>query len=1278
MSFYTALTGLKGAQTDISTTSNNIANVGSNGFKKSRAEFGDIFGSTPLQAKSVGVGTMAKSITQQFSQGNIATSSNTLDMAISGQGFFALEAGGNASQTVYTRNGAFNVDDNGFIVDSNGQYLLGYPVDDDGGVADKTLKGANRLELKSEYGASKETSTIDMAVNLTSKTPALPADNIFDADDPETYSATSSITIFDSAGNPQSATVYYLKTQDVTDVDPTFKYDTKLIVDGLEISPKLTRAVDPQEASLFIDKFGQQMTVPQDPAYIVEGKGFPLYKVDDLGPAQNSTPAALKGNALEAFLGMGKTVTIVTDPMKFKSTLEYQALQSIANPVGTTFWGKDFLLIDVDASGPVSIDIPPGTYNGTQLAEAVEVATRMAFGDDKKIKFTPTVDNQFSIDLKYTSGDGLSKGLATPIVVDLSEVSIANPVAGSPALGMTRDNFLVHTQVRINDEMNDYIQNKTGAGDPAGVDTAAITALKADGKIFKKIVGGPILNTAIPTGNAIIEVTQKEGDTAGAAAPFTQTTKTRFVAYSNDSIGAVQNKPEVKAYDMKATMIETVDGANPFYGVDPATNKPFFEVLKPAAGANPAFGLDVEVVRFFQQPGVVADVGTALTDKFGTKEIAATAVASPVAARAATHIRVLMDFDMGTPSTAFPTIVTAGQQAITVLAHPSDHIEASFENTEGLVEGVSEAYYSNKISVKEIGASAKRLMGHDTTDNTVAALAFSGVAQAKIIGAAVVTTTTAAFGVNTGALTTNWVDDKNPTIKVGYDETEQRLTFDGDNGKLGLGTGIGMNSFTVYSKKLDAGTNGMGIPAFGNNKDISLATDDKLVGNSFLNTGADLQPQNKRFGMSVYFDTVNNLFEVKSGTTGEALVANTVQSVVTNQSKSDISIGRYKLTNVGARDATDDAEYAFHKIGKGTNQILGFPREGEIGYTAGVGIGSKPAVVTGREALVDMQNAFTLTNAGDENRFNIVVNGVSAFIELPQMNYTGITMATALEARINQMQHPTTGKPVGGVDVTYNGTTNNLVFTTGTSGNSSTFKIEGALRFGLKDIPLGIGSTTQIKTPVQATDDLGRPLFISPSGEITSRIDEFANNIVEDFYPLYLDDGELTFNKSGELISPITKVTYDGLPNANLTVDFSKATQTSQPFSAQEMSQDGSAAGRLTNLEIDNYGNVYAGYSNGENVSLGKIIIANFSNNSGLKQIGNSTFSATAASGDPELGEAAEDGFGNILSGSLERSNVDITEELVNLITAQRNYQAAAKAMETTTSMTQTIINIRL
>ena len=80
----------------------------------------------------------------------------------------------------------------------------------------------------------------------------------------------------------------------------------------------------------------------------------------------------------------------------------------------------------------------------------------------------------------------------------------------------------------------------------------------------------------------------------------------------------------------------------------------------------------------------------------------------------------------------------------------------------------------------------------------------------------------------------------------------------------------------------------------------------------------------------------------------------------------------------------------------------------------------------------------------------------------------------------------------------------------------------------------------------------------------------------------------------------------------------------------------------------------------------------------GLKQIGNATYTETAVSGTPQVGEAGSEGFGNILSGSLERSNVDITEELVNLITAQRNFQASAKAIETTTGLTQTIINIRM
>ena len=104
MSFYTALTGLNGAQSDISATSNNIANVNTTGFKRSRAEFGDIFATSPLQnaSSSIGSGTILKSVKQQFTQGNITSSLNVLDIAISGQGFFSLKPSLTSGQTVYT------------------------------------------------------------------------------------------------------------------------------------------------------------------------------------------------------------------------------------------------------------------------------------------------------------------------------------------------------------------------------------------------------------------------------------------------------------------------------------------------------------------------------------------------------------------------------------------------------------------------------------------------------------------------------------------------------------------------------------------------------------------------------------------------------------------------------------------------------------------------------------------------------------------------------------------------------------------------------------------------------------------------------------------------------------------------------------------------------------------------------------------------------------------------------------------------------------------------
>jgi len=1222
MSFYTALTGLKGAQQDISTTSNNIANVGSTGFKKSRTEFGDIFGTTPLQTNVVGAGTATKSITQQFSQGNIAQSTNTLDMAISGQGFFALKSAGNPGQVVYTRNGAFNVSDSGEIVDSAGQALLGYPVDSDGNVSDKTLQGAQKLKLAADFGEPKVTENISVGVNLPASAKVIAKGVEFDVNDPETYSASSSVTIFDSAGNPKSASVFYIKTQDPAAVDQTYKYDTKMFVDGVELVPELARATNAKGTPQFIDKFGQKTTEPEDTGYILEGKGSPLYRADDLGAAVKSTPAMISGQSLSAYLGDGRTVEIVTDPMQFPKTMEYQALNNVANPTPGTFWGKDFLLVDVDNSGPVSIDIPPGTYNGTQLAAAVQTALRDAFGDDKKVQLTAAIDNEITIDLKAPAGDGKAKGLATPIVVDLHAASVVATASEAQA-GLELNDFLVHAQRLITDAMNKKIQSSSDDGDD---NAANANELKVSGRMFKKVAGAAInTSTPMPGGTDVVEVTHTNPQVNSG------TGVTRYIHYSNGT-----KTPEVKAYDTKLTLSSMT--------TDATTGKLQIVVTGTYTQS------DLEAIRFHQ----INTSGDFITE-VGANEVSIASVSASGGNTTILLNHVVVDSN-----------ITSATD-LTILAKPSDHIEAYFDSTQDLVEGVKDTFYSKELRVREIQDSSKRVT---TTDNSGTAFAFAQ------IGGGVTLNALSIFGLDSLTETINWIDDRDPAIKIGYDETNQRLTFDGVNGQIGKGTGVGFDLFTVYSKKLDAGENSLGIEAFGNNKDIDLRTDEVLVGNAFVANGPEIRAEEKRYGMEVEYDTVQNQFVIKSGTTGESLRANSAVGVTAAQNESSVAVGRYALSTTGTRDTTDDATYAFNKIGKGSAQILGFPRDGVEGYVKPTGLVSKPAVAVGGEALMNMTQAFTVSALAGENIVNVVVNGVSASIVLPEGNYKGSTFAKELETRINNMRNPISGAPVGGVKVEYSAETNNITFTTATTGAGSTIAIDGALKFGLKNIPLGLGETTEVRQPVQATDELGRPLYISPTGEITANNQAFADNMVQDYYPLYLDEGELTFDMDGNIVSPITKVDYKGLLKP-LSMDFSKITQLDKPFSAEEMFQDGYAAGRLTNLEIDNYGNVNAGYSNGQNVALGKIIVANFANNSGLKQIGNSSFLATKASGDPELGEAANDGFGQILSGSLERSNVDITEELVNLITSQRNYQAAAKAIETSSSMTQTIINIR-
>jgi flagellar hook protein FlgE len=345
--------------------------------------------------------------------------------------------------------------------------------------------------------------------------------------------------------------------------------------------------------------------------------------------------------------------------------------------------------------------------------------------------------------------------------------------------------------------------------------------------------------------------------------------------------------------------------------------------------------------------------------------------------------------------------------------------------------------------------------------------------------------------------------------------------------------------------------------------------------------------------------------------------------------------------------------------------------------SAGTGLASQPAVTTGSKAGIDISGTFSVT--ANDNTVNVTVDGIDGSFRIPAGAYTGATFATALETRINAIA-ASTGKSVGGVKVTFDADNSRFVFISGTTSEESFINVNGHPNFGLGATTQTRGSVPKVTVLQQAKDADGNLLYIDKDGKETTKKPESLPN----YAPIYLTKGQLTFDTAGKLISPKEGAKYTPFDPQNgadlivLNVDYGKfSTQYSQPFSVLSLTQDGFTSGRLDGISIDSAGTVRANYTNGQQQALGKLILANFASPNGLKQIGNANYVSTSNSGEAVVGVAGSDGYGTIQGGALERANVDLTEELVSLITAQRNFQANAKAIETATNLTSTIVNIR-
>lgn len=208
MSFQQGLSGLNAASKNLEVIGNNVANANTFGAKASRAEFGDMYASALAgSGNAIGIGVNLQAVTQQFSQGNVTTTSNAMDLAINGSGFFEVRSNG---QTQYTRNGQFQINKDGFIVTNQGAQLLGYPADGNGVIQPGV---AAPLQLPTAGIEPAATTEIAMEMNLDSRAAStLPAGTpMINFSDAQTYNNATSLTVYDQRGQDVALTYYFQK-----------------------------------------------------------------------------------------------------------------------------------------------------------------------------------------------------------------------------------------------------------------------------------------------------------------------------------------------------------------------------------------------------------------------------------------------------------------------------------------------------------------------------------------------------------------------------------------------------------------------------------------------------------------------------------------------------------------------------------------------------------------------------------------------------------------------------------------------------------------------------------------------------------------------------------------------------------------------------------------------------------------------------------------------------------------------------------------------------------
>jgi flagellar hook-basal body protein len=1179
MSFYTALTGLNAATAQMGVTSNNIANVSTTGFKRSRTDFGDIFATSPLQKASatIGQGVALKKVTQEFGQGNLVFSSNTLDLAISGDGFFPLKSQ-DGFQDIFTRNGVFMMNDQYNVVNSAGQKLMAASVDSSGKA---NLDDMNVLTIPQKTtGMAVQTSKVQLGLNFPAD--ASVVSKKFNRNDPTTYNKSTALTVYDAGGNSYLASVYYVKTQDASQAKPNNKWQTYVYVGDKLVNASLQQATNSTGEVMYVNKYGELKAKSdfKTPEQIAElnssfSKKTIKFSLDELTNVQVSKPATVTGG-IATDLGTGSNDGVDLGSYENLNKTDLLAKQGSSN--------AEYQL------------------NTTNLTSADEVAVKFGPVGAKFKVSVPAMDNVAPSALDVANTLNKDANFAASFVAQAATKAVMHGMAIDPVTGTTSDfssftltvdgktislNKLTPTAATMNAYANE-IQAHLRSEDKNKTDFI-VTYSDTDGLVVKDASGRKLTD---------IGLTLSSGSTA--TPPDSLLTE-----YPKGVLKITALDPNTSAQDIvdnfeinQGTTFTTAD--NTITNTPHETPYPRYTTTFTTAGTGP-FKAVMGVA-----PNQITIAGDSATDSYATfaaklslnatfsASYTATGTVDGLVVTAKDPYQSSIDLEISDSTTVpFDSVANPDPndptQSLTWNTPPS-----AFQGKHSIDD------LKNLFSVNVDSSTEPVTVGLDNLLTSMASLPPS--ASKKLSGTQLAAEMTnviqRAYGdekafnfSNMGGSTTFFVGlanadkstiDKLPVSLSGlgdlrYEdlvrEVQKQLEDSSDyKGKVTVSYDTALQKLvftpTNPTSKITVSSD---LTAMNLSDPLVQGVNDSSVGLPLApsSSSSPIRPFNdQRYGMKVEYDAVKQTFVFHSGTTGDnSGIA--ISSIRPGSLATQISKG---LGMTG-----DPASYV---VTPSTVDALR-------------GITSKPAVLTGNALAVNVDNNFSVD--ATNNQFVVSVNGITGTVVVPPKDtYTMGTFMEALQNGINNLQGPIknglTPESVNGVKVTYNATKNALEFTTGTASTDSYIKVTGDARWGLDGLDAKFGTTTTWIKPTPFKDDKGATVYIDGFGTESSTAAGF--DTLPAWSPVYFDKGELTFDTAGNLVSPKQGAQLDTvyLPNGKgaltINIDYSKSTQFASPFSVLSQSQDGAPEGDLVGLAIKDDGLVQASYSNGSQKSL--------------------------------------------------------------------------------------------